>query len=137
MSLVASILTEGKAKGEVLILSEPLSFWGGTNLDTGEIVDVHHPQRSVIIKNKILFLPGTKGSTAGPGALLELIDAGNGPAAIVLTKQDTICVVASSVAAIISDKQVPILRINSLSDDISNGEVVEINGNKIIRSKSG
>ena len=37
-------LVEGDAEGPALFLDEPLSFWGGVKIETGEILDRHHPQ---------------------------------------------------------------------------------------------
>ena len=37
-------LVAGEARGEVLKLDEPLSFWGGVDPETGEITDLRHPQ---------------------------------------------------------------------------------------------
>lgn len=71
-----------------LRLDEPLSFWGGLDPATGLIVDVHHPQCGQSIAGKVLLLERTSGSTSSPGALLEAIRQGNGPAAIVLDAPD-------------------------------------------------
>jgi len=58
---VAKILTgktshPGAANGEVLVLTEPVSFWGGVN-HHGEIIDVHHAQHKAKMTNKILVMP--------------------------------------------------------------------------------
>ena len=33
----------GEAQGEALVSREPLSFWGGYDYQTGEIIDRRHP----------------------------------------------------------------------------------------------
>ena len=71
-----------------LRLDEPLSFWGGLDPATGLIVDLHHPQYGQSIAGKVLLLERTSGSTSSPGALLEAIRQGKGPAAIVLDVPD-------------------------------------------------
>lgn len=71
-----------------LRLDKPLSFWGGLDPSTGAIVDVHHPQCGECIAGKVLVLERTTGSTSSPGALLEAIRRGKGPAAIVLQAPD-------------------------------------------------
>ena len=43
-------LVPGKANGEVLKLDEPLSFWGGVDPETGEIIDLRHPQGGMSVK---------------------------------------------------------------------------------------
>ena len=67
-----------------LRLDEPLSFWGGLDPATGNIVDVHHPQFGACVAGRRLVMPGTRGSTSSPGVLVEAIRSGNGPSAIVL-----------------------------------------------------
>ena len=37
------ILVAGEAQGEILVLDEPLSFWGGFESETGTIIDQAHP----------------------------------------------------------------------------------------------
>ena len=54
---MAKILTgktshPGVAQGEVLLLTEPVSFWGGVD-HHGEIIDVHHAQHKAKMTNKI------------------------------------------------------------------------------------
>lgn len=87
-------LAPGDAEGELLVLDEPISFWGGVDPASGTIIDVHHPQAGRSISGRILVLPGTRGSTAGPGALLETVYGRHGPAGILLTQPDLVCVVA-------------------------------------------
>jgi predicted aconitase with swiveling domain len=131
MELKGEILCQGSAKGEVLILDESLSFWGGVNLATGQIVDMHHPQVGKIISGKIVFLPGTKGSTAGPGALLELIYSGMAPVGIILTLEDSVCLIAAEMAKSICNMKIPILRIRSLELP-KNGSQVRIQEDQIV-----
>jgi predicted aconitase with swiveling domain len=106
-------LLPGDAEGDLLWLDEPISFWGGIDPATGNIVDVHHPQLGACIRDRVIALPGTRGSTAGPGALLEAILAGNGPRAIILTMPDTACVVAILASQPLLASGLPVLAIDS------------------------
>jgi len=92
------ILVAGEASGEVLILRERLSFWGGIDPATGEIVDVHHPQRGANVAGKILLMPGGRGSSSSSSVLAEAIRAGTAPAAIVLLEPDPILALGAIVA---------------------------------------
>jgi predicted aconitase with swiveling domain len=92
------ILVAGEASGEVLILRERLSFWGGIDPATGEIVDVHHPQRGANVAGKILVMPGGRGSSSSSSVLAEAIRAGTAPAAIVLLEPDPILALGAIVA---------------------------------------
>ncbi|MEO9339606.1 DUF126 domain-containing protein [Mesorhizobium sp. SB112] len=95
----ASILVEGEGGfGPALVLSAPISFWGGVDPKTGHISDVRHPQLGENIAGKVLFLPGTIGSSSASAVLLELIHSGNAPAAIVLHEPDAILLLGLIVA---------------------------------------
>ena len=91
-----------------LRLDEPLSFWGGLDAATGDIVDVHHPQRGQNIAARRLVMPGTRGSTSSPGVLVEAIRVGNGPAEIVLLEPDLTTFAAVAVARQLYGIDVPV-----------------------------
>ncbi|TGV77656.1 DUF126 domain-containing protein [Mesorhizobium sp. M00.F.Ca.ET.149.01.1.1] len=91
MSAPAEILVPGKAgEGEALVLTAPISFWGGVDPKTGRIADVRHPQHGEVIAGKVLFLPGTIGSSSASAVLMELVHNGRAPAALVLHEPDAI-----------------------------------------------
>lgn len=91
------VLVAGKASGEVLVLDEPLSFWGGLDVATGEIIDVHHPQRGASLAGKVVVMPYARGSSSTANSLAEAIHGGTGPAAIVLREPDEIVVLGAVV----------------------------------------
>ncbi|MEH6549858.1 MAG: DUF126 domain-containing protein [Pseudomonadales bacterium] len=105
-------LLPGNATGKALLLDEPISFWGGINPANGEIIDVHHPQCGQNISNTILVLPGTRGSTAAPGALLEAIYSRHGPRAIVLPYADPAVIIAIKVAVEMGLQSIPVICIS-------------------------
>ncbi|HMQ53850.1 MAG TPA: DUF126 domain-containing protein, partial [Anaerolineae bacterium] len=43
MILQGHVLIPGQAQGRALVTGEPLSFWGGYDYQTGEIIDRRHP----------------------------------------------------------------------------------------------
>ncbi|SDO38395.1 DUF126 domain-containing protein [Phyllobacterium sp. OV277] len=97
--LQTEILVKGQpAKAEALVLTAPISFWGGVNPKTGLIADVRHPQHGVAITGKVLCLPGTIGSSSAAAVLLELVYAGLAPAAIILHEPDAILLLGLIVA---------------------------------------
>ena len=89
-----------RAEAQVVRLSEPLSFWGGIDPATGQIIDRQHPQRGRSIRGACLLMPGLRGSTAAPGALLECVAAGTGPVAIISAQRDAM---AGMLTALVSD----------------------------------
>ncbi|MGN6146702.1 MAG: aconitase X swivel domain-containing protein [Mesorhizobium sp.] len=86
------------ATGESLILTAPISFWGGVDAKTGRIADVRHPQHGESIADKVLVLPGTIGSSSASAVLLELVHNGHAPAALVLHEPDAILLLGLIVA---------------------------------------
>lgn len=97
--LQAEILVEGQpALADALVLTAPISFWGGVNPRTGRIADVRHPQHGIAISGKVLCLPGTIGSSSAAAVLLELVSAGLAPAAIILHEPDAILLLGLIVA---------------------------------------
>jgi predicted aconitase with swiveling domain len=93
------ILVAGKAgSGPALVLSGPISFWGGVDAKTGTIADVRHPQHGQPIAGRVLFLPATIGSSSASAVLMELVHNGNAPAALVLHEPDAILLLGLIVA---------------------------------------
>ena len=99
MSAAAEILVPGRAgEGEALVLTAPISFWGGVDPKTGRIADVRHPQHGESISGRVLFLPGTIGSSSASAVLMELVHNGHAPAALVLDEPDAILLLGLIVA---------------------------------------
>ena len=106
---MTELLVEGSAEGEVLVLTEPLSFWGGVHEATGLVIDTHHPQHGACITGKILVLPGGRGSSSSSSVLAEVIRARVGPAAIVLGARDPIIALGALVAEALYQRTVPVV----------------------------
>lgn len=86
------------AQGDALVLTAPISFWGGVDPATGLVADVRHPEHGLGIAGKVLFLPGTIGSSSASAVLLELVRGGRAPAALVLHEPDAILLLGLVVA---------------------------------------
>lgn len=110
------VLVSGEASGPLLKLRESISFWGGLDPASGKIIDVQHPDEGQCIKGTILLLPGIRGSTAAPGALLECIHAGCGPSALILVESDPTPLVAVLVAQHIGLKAFPVYSLKHAGD---------------------
>lgn len=98
LTLQGRVIIQGKARGSALVSGEPLSFWGGYDWKTGEIIDRRHMLSGAIAKDKILAVPFTRGSSTTTAVLLEAIRAGTAPAAIITTDVDFFFALASVVA---------------------------------------
>lgn len=80
----------------LLFSDVPLSFWGGICYETSTVVDSLHPLKGQSVKDKILVLPGTRGSCTGSQVLLELILRGIAPRALVLRDADHLACVGGT-----------------------------------------
>ena len=89
-SIQAVAILPGVAKGMILAADTPLSFWGGYDPTTGEIIDCRHPLAGHNASGRILVLPSGRGSCSGSGVLLEAIRTGTAPAAIITSLIDPI-----------------------------------------------
>ncbi len=106
---MTQVMVAGDADGEVLVLTEPLSFWGGVDETTGAIIDVHHPQHGANVAGRVLVMPSGRGSSSSSSVLAELIRAGVGPAAILLGARDPIIALGALVAETLYRQTVPVV----------------------------
>ena len=119
----------GSANGTALVSSEPLSFWGGYDWKTGEIIDRRHPLSGLNAKGKILAIPFTRGSSTTTAVLLEAIRAGTAPNAIITTAADFFFALASVVADELYAAALPLVAVSE-SDFalLQTGDQIAIDG---------
>ena len=118
---------QGTASGVALATSEPLSFWGGYDWKTGEIIDRRHPLSGMIAKDKILVIPFTRGSSTTTAVLLEAIRAKTAPKAIITTATDFFFALASVVADELYQMPIPLIAVSENDfKQINTGNFVEI-----------
>ena len=108
-TLQGQVLNPGEAAGEALVLSEPLSFWGGFDAASGRVIDRHHPQTGATLAGKVLVLPESHGSGGTPAGVAEAIRRGTAPLAIVLGKADANIAAGALVAAELYGRDVPVV----------------------------
>jgi predicted aconitase with swiveling domain len=97
--LIAGELILGQAtSGPLLRLTEPVSFWGGVDEKTGQIIDQHHPQYRVCLAGTALLMGAARGSSSSSSTLLECVRLGTAPAMLLLTERDTILPVGVAAA---------------------------------------
>ncbi|TPM38171.1 DUF126 domain-containing protein [Mesorhizobium sp. B2-3-4] len=88
----------GSAEGRALVFSQPLSFWGGVDAESGEIIDHSHPGLGQNVAGRILVMPSGRGSSSSSSVLAEAIRRGTAPAGILLERPDPILAVGAIVA---------------------------------------
>lgn len=103
------MLVDGNATAEVLRLDEPLSFWGGVDPHTGDVIEKRHPQFGESVAGKLVSMPAGRGSSSASSILAEVLRRGCGPVGIVLQAVDGILVAGSLVARELYDVQCPVV----------------------------
>lgn len=110
--LTGRALVSGAAEGAILYSSEPLSFWGGYDAETGEIIDRRHPLAGQVGVGRILAIPATRGSSTTTAVLLEAIRRGTAPAAFLTRGPDTFLALAAIVAGQLYDRAPPVISLS-------------------------
>lgn len=113
MKLVGRAIFEGRAEGRALVSSSPMSFYGGVDPESGEVVERGHELQGKTIKGKVLVFPNGKGSTVGSYIMYRLAKKGVAPAAIVNAKCETIVAVGAIISEIPCVDMVDISRIRT------------------------
>ena len=127
MSLSGRPLVGGEAKGEILVLGEPLSLWGGVDPQSGLIVDAHHPQRGISISGRVLVMPGGRGSSSSSSVLAEMVRLGTAPIAILVADADLIVAIGAQVAQELYGNAPPVVEIASRDlDELADGDMVVV-----------
>jgi len=109
VAIKSDMLLAGEASGPVLRLNAPISFWGGVDPASGQIVDPRHPQHGASVVSTVLLVPATVGSSSSSSVLLELIAQGRAPAAIALGKADAILCLGAVVATTMGWSAPPVI----------------------------
>jgi hypothetical protein len=98
--LKGRIIYKGKAQGEALVTSMPISFYGGVDPNTGVVMEKGHELNGISIKGKVLVFPQGKGSTVGSYTLYRLKKNGVAPAAMINKETETIVAVGAIISEI-------------------------------------
>lgn len=117
----------GEGTGEVLVLAEPLSLWGGLDPETGEIIDRRHPSAGSVVSGRVMALPVGRGSSSASSILLEAVRLGTAPAAIITAEPDPILALGAAVAREMYDTAPPVVTLEREDYDLlRNGQRVTV-----------
>ena len=100
MELKGRIILKGKVQEEALATSQPISFYGGVDPNTGEIIEKGHELQGKNVKGKILVFPTGKGSTVGSYTLYRMKKNGTAPAGIINKECETVVAVGAIISEI-------------------------------------
>ena len=81
----------GNCEGLALVCPNSIMGWNGVDMDTGVIVEKGHPHEGESIKDRILVIPGSRGSIGWSDYFYGCHLHGCGPVAYVLTAMDSKC----------------------------------------------
>jgi len=98
--LKGRIIYKGKAEGEALATSQPISFYGGVDPCTGTVIEKGHELQGQSVKGKILVFPTGKGSTVGSYTLYRMKKNGTAPAGMVNKECETVVAVGAIISEI-------------------------------------
>lgn len=131
MIIRGEVVVEGEAEGVALVSEEPISFLGGIDPETGEVVEKGHQLEGESVGDKVLVFPHGKGSTVGSYVLYQLARNGKAPVAIINRSAEPIVAVGAIIA------EIPMLHRFEMdpTELIGNGEVVKISGENVIVKK--
>ena len=122
----------GQARGPALKLAEPLSFWGGLDAATGEIIDRRHPQPGETLVGTVLVMRNSRGSSSSSSVLAEALRSGTGPAAVLLGVRDPMVVLGVHVANELYGIYCPVVVVGEdTMDRIESGMMVEVAGEAV------
>lgn len=126
------LLADGHAEALALVLSAPLSLWGGMDPATGTLIDARHPQRGAQLAGRVLVMPAVRGSSSASSVLAEAARAGCAPAAILLGEIDLILAVGAAVAEELYGVRIPVVQLarEDLAD-IADGSLVRVAGAEV------
>jgi predicted aconitase with swiveling domain len=116
----------GTARGPLLLLDEPLSLWGGTDAETGRVVDPRHPQVGACLAGHVVVMPEGRGSSSSSSVLVEHVRRGVAPAAIVLGRPDAVVALGAIVAAELYGASLPVIVIDPLPAPLAPGGVAGV-----------
>ena len=98
--LKGRLISKGKAQGEALVTSQPISFYGGVDPNTGVIIEKGHELQGQSVKGKILVFPTGKGSTVGSYTLYRMKKNGTAPAGMINKECETVVAVGAIISEI-------------------------------------
>ena len=115
--------------GPALVSEKPLSFWGGYDPASGEIIDRRHPLSGENAAGRIFVLPSGRGSSTASAILLEAIRQGTAPAAIVLGQTAPILTLGAVISEEFFDRTIPVVVLKNATQHIHQGEMIRIDDN--------
>ncbi|MPZ53212.1 MAG: DUF126 domain-containing protein [Acidimicrobiia bacterium] len=131
-------LFTGSARGRLLVLDEPISFWGGVDHSNGTITDFRHPQHGETVTDRILAMPSGRGSSSSSSVFAELIRKGVAPNGVILGESDEILVLGAIVGELLYKRICPFLLVTPTDyAGLATGAMISIDNDRLLVERSG
>jgi phosphomecalonate degydratase small subunit len=127
-------ISSGHVQGKVIVSMDALSFLGGIDPQTGNIIDAENDLYNKNISGKILVIPSGKGSTVGSYVIFQMVKKNTAPLAIIAKNAEPIIATGAIMAGIpmVDKPEEDVFQI------LKEGDVVEVNADmgtiKIIKN---
>jgi uncharacterized protein len=123
--LKGRLISKGKGEGEALVTTQPISFYGGVDPNTGVVIEKGHELQGQCVKGRILVFPTGKGSTVGSYTLYRMKKNGTAPAGMINKECETVIAVGAIISEIPCVDKVDISKIRTGDHvQVENGTVM-------------
>jgi phosphomecalonate degydratase small subunit len=93
-------IVEGKARGTLMVTTQPIAFLKGVDPEKGQVSDPHHELYGVDFSDTILVFPNSIGSSVGAYVIYRLKKNGKAPKAMINRQADIITCSGCAIAGI-------------------------------------
>ena len=113
-------------EAKALVTTDLIAFWGGTDWESGEIVEIGHQARGKNMAGKILVCPAGKGGAGDTFGYYYLYKSGKAPKAIVCNRgQGT-----TLAGALLTDTPMIYGFNENVVELVSDGDIVRVDSEK-------
>ena len=129
-------MVEGEVTAPAVAGTMSLSFWGGVNVKTGQIEDIHHDLCGENVTGKILCIPSDRGSCSGSGVLLEMVCNGTSPAGLLCVEAEPVLALGPMIGEKVFGKSMPVRTVSKeVLEQIKTGDVITFAKDAIVIEK--
>lgn len=123
-------LVKGSARGPALVAREPISFLGDLEIQTGRIVGELPSVKGAEVCEKVLVMPGSRGSAGAWRFIYQMYKHHTNPVALVSQMPPDPSVVQGAILA-----GIPVVceLAEDVIESIENGEIIEVDGEGVIK----
>ena len=124
--LKGRLISKGKGEGEALVTTQPISFYGGVDPNTGVVIEKGHELQGQCVKGRILVFPTGKGSTVGSYTLYRMKKNGTAPAGMINKECETVVAVGAIISEIPCVDKVDISKIKTGDRIFMEGSIITL-----------